>query len=317
MSSVDNPPRIGVVGYGEVGRILGDALCAQGLAWVGAWDLLFADETLGPPMVAAARAAGVVPCTSLAQLLAHADIVISAVTAANAFDVASESTASIRPGTYFFDLNSASPETKVRCAAVVDAKGARYVEAGVMASVPPYGIAVPMVVGGEHAGALAGRLVPLGFCMEVVAGKIGIASAIKMCRSIIIKGMEAIVIESYTTARRHGVEARVLESLRETYPGLDWERQGAYFFSRVAKHGRRRADEMREAAHTVEDCGFEPFMAAATSDKQAHIAALARSGLFRNVPGDDWRDYADCIIADSASMALSARKNTASNPQPS
>ena len=299
MHDVDKQLRIGVVGFGEVGRILCAALQPQGLAWLGAWDLLFADAAQGPPLAATARASGVQPCASLVQLLEHADIVISAVTAANAHDVASASAATIRRGSYFFDLNSASPEAKVRCAALIDAKGAHYVEAGVMTSVPPYGIAVPMVVGGKHAGALAAKLAPLGFSMEIVAEKIGVASAIKMCRSIIIKGMEAIVIESYTAARHHGVETRVLDSLRETYPGFDWEKQGAYFFSRVAKHGRRRAEEMREAAHTVEDCGFEPFMAAATSDKQAYVAALAKSGLFSNVAGDDWRDYADRIIADS------------------
>ena len=299
MNTPDTRLRIGVIGYGEVGQILCAALQKHGLAWVGAWDLLLADTVQGPPLAAVARTAGTEPCTSLIQLLANADIVISAVTAANAFDVASASAATIRRGSYFFDLNSASPETKVRCAALVDATGAHYVEAGVMTSVPPYGIAVPMVVGGKHAAALAAKLAPLGFSMEVVAEKIGVASAIKMCRSIIIKGMEAIVIESFTTARRHGVEARVLDSLRETYPGFDWEKQGAYFFSRVAKHGRRRAEEMREAAHTVEDCGFVPFMAAATSDKQAFVAALATLGLFNSVQGDDWRDYADRIIADS------------------
>jgi hypothetical protein len=119
--------------------------------------------------------------------------------------------------------------------------------------------------------------------------------------------MEAMVIESYATARRYGVEKRVLESLKETFPGLDWEKQGAYFFSRVAKHGKRRAEEMREAAVTVREAGFEPLIAAATAEKQNAVAALARAGVFRDVKEDEWRDYADRLIgARDAAKAKSA-----------
>ncbi len=131
----------------------------------------------------------------------------------------------------------------------------------------------------------------------MVSETIGVASAIKMCRSVVIKGMEALLIESFSAARKYGVEARVLESLRETFPGLDWEQQGGYFFHRVVKHGRRRAEEMREAAVTVREAGFEPCMASATADKQAYIASLAAKGLFVGIePGADWREYADRVI---------------------
>jgi 3-hydroxyisobutyrate dehydrogenase-like beta-hydroxyacid dehydrogenase len=231
-------------------------------------------------------------------LLDRADIAISAVTASNAIEVAREAAASIRAGTFFLDLNSASPGTKAKAAKFIETAGAHYVEAGVMTSVPPYGIRVPMLLGGKQAKALAERLVPLGFDMTVVDEKIGVASAIKMCRSVFIKGLEAIVIESYTTARRYGVERQVLASLAETYPQIDWEKQGSYLFSRVAKHGRRRAEEMREAANTVREAGFEPWMAAASAEKQDWIAALARDGLFDKLSADPgWREYADRIIA--------------------
>lgn len=290
--------KIGVVGYGEVGKILSHALRDKGIAWVGAWDLLFIDATRGPAMKAQARAERIEPCESLAALLARADIVISAVTASNTLEVAREAAPSIRSSVFFLDLNSASPTTKAKAAKLIDSAGACYVEAGVMASVPPYGVAVPMLLGGARAPELAEKLTPLGFDMTVVGEKIGVASAIKMCRSVFIKGLEAIVIESFSTARRYGVEQEVIASLSETYPEIDWEEQGAYLFSRVAQHGARRAEEMREAATTVREAGFDPWMSAATADKQAWIAALTRSGWFRDLaahPG--WRDYADKIIA--------------------
>jgi len=298
MREVEASLRIGLIGYGEVGRILTQALREKGIAWVGAWDILFHDAAQGLALKSRAREAGIEACGSLAELLVSADVAISAVTAANAHDVAREATASIRRGTYFLDLNSASPATKVASAKLVDAVGAHYVEAGVMTSVPPHGIRTPMLLGGKAAQELVVKLAPLGFDMTVVADEIGVASAIKMCRSVIIKGIEAIVIESYATARRHGVERHVIESLRETFPGIDWEKQGGYVFTRVTKHGRRRAEEMREVANTVREAGFEPWLSTAIAEKQDSVAALARGGLFRDLGAEaDWRDYADRMIA--------------------
>jgi 3-hydroxyisobutyrate dehydrogenase-like beta-hydroxyacid dehydrogenase len=112
-----------------------------------------------------------------------------------------------------------------------------------------------------------------------------------------IKGLEALVIESYATARQYGVEEHVLPTLQETYPGIDWSRQGAYYFSRVVQHGKRRAEEMREAANTVREAGFEPFMASAIADKQQWVADCAQAGVFEGLPRDArWEDYADRLI---------------------
>jgi len=300
MTLIDKRLRIGHVGFGEVGTILSQAIRTHGPSWLGAWDIVLPQGEPGRLMGMRARASGVKACASAADLYARADIIISAVTASNTYAAAEDAGRSIRPGSFYFDLSSASPGTKARAAKLVEAAGAHYVEAGIMTSVPPYGIKVPMVIGGPHAAELADKLRRFGFELEVVSETIGVASAIKMCRSVIIKGMEALVIESFSTARRYGVEARVLASLKETFPGLDWEKQGAYFFSRVVKHGKRRAEEMREAAVTVREAGFEPFMAAATAEKQDVVAKLAAAGGFEGIaPDADWRDYAERVIAQS------------------
>jgi 3-hydroxyisobutyrate dehydrogenase-like beta-hydroxyacid dehydrogenase len=292
-----NAIRIGLVGYGEVGKILGRALVERKVAWVGTWDRLLPEPVLGPAMRAHAAGAGVEPAASLAALLERADVVISAVTASQAHAVAEDAARAIRPGTWFLDLNSASPGTKAASSRLIDGAGGRFVESAVMTSVPPYGIKVPMLLGGAHAEALRALLAPLGFSMEVVADRIGVASAIKMCRSIMIKGLEAIVVESFTTARHYGVEAHVLASLRETFPTLDWERQGAYLFSRVAQHGKRRAEEMREVAVTVREAGLDPHMAAATAERQDWVAGLkSAAGLGEVAKDADWREYADRLL---------------------
>ena len=169
-----------------------------------------------------------------------------------------------------------------------------------MTSVPPYGIRVPLLLGGALAADLVGVLGAWGMDARAVSEKIGVASAIKMCRSVMIKGLEALVIESYTTARAYGVEDFVLPTLAETFPSIDWDKQGAYFFSRVVQHGQRRAEEMREAAHTVHEAGpgFEPFMASAIADKQQWVADQAKQGLFNGL-GKKARgqDYADRLLA--------------------
>lgn len=287
------PEHLGLIGWGEVGKIFSAGLAPQ-VRSTSAWDLRFADAQVRT----AATQAGLEACDGMAALCARADLIISAVTASSTLAVAEEAAPHIRPGTVFLDLNSASPGTKQQAARCIEATGAHYVEAGVMTSVPPYGIRVPMLLGGPQASALAAVLQGWGMQAQPVSERLGVASAIKMCRSIMIKGLEALVIESYATARHYGVEDQVLPTLAETFPGIDWNAQGAYFFSRVVQHGRRRAEEMRESAHTVAEAGMEPLMASAIAAKQQWVADLAAANAFAGLAqGARWEDYADALLA--------------------
>ena len=290
---------IGLIGYGEVGKIFSGGLLGQpGVTAVSAWDVKLVQPAAQAAQQAHASQAGVTAQPSMQALCAASTLILSAVTASNTLAVAQEAAAFIRPGTVFLDLNSASPGTKQQCAALINAAGGHYVEAGVMTSVPPYGIKVPMLLGGARAAELAPVLSGWGMDAKVVSDRLGVASAIKMCRSVMIKGLEALVIESYSTARAYGVEDHVLPTLQETFPGIDWSAQGAYFFSRVAQHGQRRAEEMRESAHTVREAGFQPFMAAAIAEKQQWVADEAKAGVLAGVPkGAPWQAYADALLA--------------------
>ena len=293
--------RIGLVGYGEVGRILAEDLRQRGVA-VCAHDLKLGDAS-GDALRAHALAHGVTLLVDHAALAAQSDLVVSAVTASQAVPVAAACAPAIRTGAFFLDFNSASPGAKIRAAGLIDAAGGRYVEGAVMTSIAPYRIEVPLLLGGTHAAALMPALEALGFAPRVASEKLGVASATKMCRSVMIKGLEAMVIESFTAARAYGVEDAVLASLKETFPGIDWERQGAYFFQRVIEHGRRRSEEVREVAETVREAGLTPWSAAGTAERQAWVADLADAGLFgqRGSAGfarsADWRTEADRILA--------------------
>jgi 3-hydroxyisobutyrate dehydrogenase-like beta-hydroxyacid dehydrogenase len=290
--------RVALIGYGEVGQILGAELSARGVARVRAFDILFGDPQRGVPLRERAQHDKVELTASAGAAVEDAHLVIAAVTADRTRDAALSVAGALRNGAFYVDVNSASPGTKSNCAAAVNGAGARYVEMAVMTSVPPHGIRTPMLAGGPHAAAVLPLLEALGFRVQHSSDRYGVASATKMCRSVIIKGMEALVIESFLAARRYGVEQEVLASLAETFPGMDWERNGDHFWSRVVQHGRRRAEEMREAAATVREAGIEPLMTRSIADRQAWLAALAQAGVFADLSKDaSWRDFADRVQA--------------------
>jgi 3-hydroxyisobutyrate dehydrogenase-like beta-hydroxyacid dehydrogenase len=296
-----NPKRwhVGLVGYGEVGRILAEDLRQKDVG-ITAYDLKLGQAG---PLRDHASVQGVALAASHADLAAKADFIISAVTASQAVAVAQACAPAVKKGAWFLDFNSASPGAKRRAAELIDGNGGRYVEGAVMTSIPPYRIKVPLLLGGAGAEELAPLLVALGFDAKVASRELGVASAVKMCRSVMIKGLEAMVIESFTTARAYGVEDAVLASLKETYPGIDWEKQGAYFFQRVIEHGRRRSEEVREVAETVREIGLTPWSAQGTAERQAWVADLADEGLFGPkgtaafARSPDWRTEADRILA--------------------
>ncbi len=292
---------VGLVGYGEVGRIVAEDLRALGVDAIVACDVKVGTEAAAP-LAGHATAHGVALTAAHAELAGAADLIVSAVTASQAVPVAHALAPALRPGTWVLDVNSASPGAKREAAAIVAAGGGRYVEGAVMTSVPPYRTRVPLILGGPHAAAFAPLLASLGFAPTVGPAELGIASATKMCRSVMIKGLEAMVIESFTAARALGVEQAVLASLAETFPGIDWERQGTYFFQRAVQHGRRRAEEMREVATTVREAGLEPWSASGTAARQGWVADLGDAGTFgdRRAVAGDWRVYADAILARRA-----------------
>jgi 3-hydroxyisobutyrate dehydrogenase-like beta-hydroxyacid dehydrogenase len=293
---------VGLIGYGEVGRILAEDLRKQEIK-VAAYDIKLRSDQSGGALRDHAGQHGVTLTASHADLAAQSDFIVSAVTASQAVPVAKACAAAVKQGAWYLDFNSASPGAKQRAAALIDAAGGHYVEGAVMTSVPPYRIKVPLLLGGSDAAALAPQLAELGFVPKVASDKLGVASAVKMCRSVMIKGLEAMVIESFTTARAYGVEDAVLASLKETFPGIDWEKQGAYFFQRVIEHGRRRSEEVREVAETVREAGLTPWSAQGTAERQAWVADLADEGLFGQrgtkefARSSDWRTEADRILA--------------------
>lgn len=297
---------IAIIGFGEAGGILGAELAKQGLA-VRVYDILLDDPAAREAMRRKSAEARVAAAATNRAAVTGADLVISAVTAASSVDVALAAAPHLARGQVFLDINSVSPEAKRASARAVEGAGADYVEAAVMAAVPPKRLRVPMILGGTRARDVAAALNALGFDTSAVADAVGVAAAIKMCRSVMVKGLEALVIECLMGARRYGAEKEVLASLDGTFPSMGWA--GAlpnYLIGRVAEHGRRRAAEMREVAATLENGGIAPRMAAATAELHDwFVDALAECGMSSSGNGAfDWRGAVDALLAASASCVV-------------
>lgn len=289
--------RIALVGFGEAGGILGHDLAACGLE-VSTYDILFDSRDARDAMLAKARVSKVRAGENFVDATRGAHLVISAVTASSALGVAKNAARSLTAGQTFLDINSVSPGSKQRMAEHFAKSPAHFVEAAVMAAVPPQRLKVPMLLGGAHAGELATRLRAIGLVASIASDRVGVASAVKMCRSVVIKGLEAIATESMLAARRYGAEDAVLKSLAATFPSMGWHgKLPDYLISRVAEHGKRRAAEMREAAQALRDVGVDPLMAEATAERQD---ALVRE-IAAQIPGArvdksfSWRELADAL----------------------
>lgn len=271
--------KIAFIGFGEVGQRFAKDFREQPAISMTAFDVLFLATELRETAQARAANLGVAPMQSAEEACESADIIISAVTADQTEIVAQQATAFLKPGQIFFDVNSASPETKRRAARVVNETGADYIEAAAMAPVRTPGIAVPILAGGPRSADVAERLNAMGMCITSVAQDYGRASAIKLCRSIMIKGIETLMVDCSKAVTHFGVAREVYASLGQTFPSIDWATLADAMTERVATHGVRRAAEMREAADMLREAGFNEALASAVAEAQA------RGAKGRNIAG--------------------------------
>jgi 3-hydroxyisobutyrate dehydrogenase-like beta-hydroxyacid dehydrogenase len=292
MSESNKTLQIGFLGWGEAGRILAGGLKKSGGADIGVFDLRFTGHSPDEQLWNQAMAEGLEPCRSLAELAKGRKVIISAVVASAALEAAKSAAPHLRPEQYYLDINSCSPGLKQEIAKELYSSGVRFVEAAVMSAIPPKGLAAPMLICGPHAQELANLLNPLGMVLSSTGPEYGGASAAKMLRSLVIKGIEAILQESLLGARVYGVEQAVLSSLCDTWPGLDWSKEASYLLGRTALHGPRRVSEMQESARTLEAAGVEPIIATAITER---LAWAVNRGLSREFTDHAPNSYAEVL----------------------
>lgn len=265
--------QVALIGFGEAASTFANA--AQWRNAACAFDVLTSGADTRDTMLGAYAGASVVPCEALEDAISGASVILSLVTADSALAVAKACAALLTPGQFFFDMNSVAPQTKRAAAQAIEAVGARYVDVAIMAPVKPAHMAVPLLVSGADAGEAVDRLSVLGFTnTRIVSEDVGRASTIKMLRSVMYKGVEALTAECLLACERAGVTDQVLDSFNAGSAGSgDWASGADYRLDRMMAHGLRRAAEMVEAAKTLEDLGVEPLMTRGTIERQRQIGA--------------------------------------------
>lgn len=260
------------MGFGEAGQAFARGLQPVSLR-IGAYDLKLDSSAIGKPFRQTMVDQSVMPC-ALADM-ARTRAIICLVTADQALVAARTAAPHLAAGAFWFDGNSCSPGTKRQAAEVIAQAGGRYVDLALMAPVHARLHRTPMLLSGPDAPDAVVALASLGMSAGIAGDQVGQASSIKMLRSVIIKGFEALTAEAFLAARAAGVEGAVIASLQASDPGFDWAARGAYNLERMLLHGARRAAEMIEVAATLRELGLPDRMAQATVQWQADLAALA------------------------------------------
>lgn len=271
---------IGFMGFGEAAPAIAEGLAEAGAGPLHAYDIAFESD----PGRFAPRTArsGAIMCASPAELASKCPLILSLVTCTEAVPAAKSIAPSLEREHIYADLNSASPVVKREVGSIAEASGARFVEAAVMSVVPPLRHKVPVLLCGRAAPELAAALSPYGMKLEVLGEEIGAASATKMFRSIMVKGLQGLFIECLLAARHFGAEKRVLDTVTASYPGIDWNQFADYLIGRSALHAGRQSHEMEEVSATLESLGESPLMARATAERLRRFSELG----FKNVFGD-------------------------------
>jgi 3-hydroxyisobutyrate dehydrogenase-like beta-hydroxyacid dehydrogenase len=288
-------PTLAFIGFGEAGQAIAAGLREAGAGRMSAWDILFAKPE-GEKLRRAGAASGMHCANSAAEAVRDADIVVSAVTAASSAEAARSVKAQLAGRPFFLDINSVSPGRKQETAKLLG-DAARYVDVAVLAPIHPARHQTPMLLAGPDAGAAAPVLTALGMRATIGGAEVGAAAAIKMVRSVMIKGIEALTLECFLAAARAGVIDEVAASMKNNYPGLDWAKIVPYNLERMANHGERRAAEMEEVADTLRELGVEPLMTSATVKRQREMGQI---GTQQSVQGVLKKDRAAMLGAISA-----------------
>ncbi len=271
-----NTPRVSFIGFGEAGQAIASGLRETGIERIAAWDILF-PEAAGAKLKAAGESMGVQLAKSAADAVAETDMIFSAVTAASSVDAARSVEPHLKGTPYYLDINSVSPGRKQETAKLLGER-ARYVDVAVIAPIHPARHKTPLLISGPHAYAISPLLNELEMKPSVVGDDTGQAAAIKMIRSVMIKGMEALTPECFLAASRAGVLEEVTASMKNNYPSLDWTKTAEYNLERMASHGERRAAEMEEFAGTLRELGLDPLMVDSTVKAQREMGALGKDG---------------------------------------
>ena len=272
-----NQLNLAFVGLGEAATAIISGWGQSRAKQIVGYDLKLDNSATRVEIETRCQELGIVCKSTLKAAIDKADIVFSTVTPDQAITVAEKGANYLRKGVFWFDLNSCAPLSKQIAAKKIEEVGGLYLDVAVMEPVYPKQHLVPLFLSGNSTSQAKPILtaLPLNFC--IIDGPIGRASSIKMVRSIMVKGMEALTAECTLAATAAGVIDEVLPSLKKGHPHIDVESRATYNFERSIVHGLRRAAEMEEVSKMLRDLGLPNNMSQASSVWQRKIAIDAKS----------------------------------------
>ena len=283
-----SPRVIALLGFGEAGSAIARGLCVEG-GWRGpskpgdnaprrviAIDTALDKDARGTALGETARALDVAIEDHYGAALSEADLVISAVQGEFARDAAAAAAPLLKKGAHFLDLCTVTGKMSDEDRAEIESGGGRYIDVAVMGGFFKQGIKAPMLVAGQEAEAAVAWMNASGFVATLLGPKPGSASSVKMLRSVLVKGIEALGVEALVTARRQGILDEVLGCLGDA----DDMTLGGFIAMLVQTHivhAHRRWEEMGLVARTLRETGVDPLMTEAIErshrrSADAHIA---------------------------------------------
>ncbi len=290
INRTNNTYTIAFIGFGEAAQAFVSKMDRSRVQRVRAFDLKLLGAEAATVQTTCAQYE-VEACATLAEALYGADIVWSLVTADQAHVAAHAAALELMPDAWFFDCNSCAPHTKQDSAALIEQAGGRYVDIAVMSPVLPARNRTPLLLSGPHADDASVLLNTLAMNASVEPGPVGTSSAVKMVRSIMVKGLEALFAECTLAGRLAGVDQQVFASLEASNPGFNWTERAAYNLERMTLHGERRAAEMEEVCSFLSHLGLPERMSESTVRWQRR---LAQSGV--QASADDYTAPTDALL---------------------
>lgn len=278
--------RLGLVGYGEVGSTLGRGLRSSGLRSLVAYDKYAFDGPYSGLIQSRAQESGVPLLRDPGQLAAEADIILGLTPGSSSLDSAAALAPHLTPGHLFVDVASATPNIKRAVAATVSPTGVTVGDASIVGT-PADGHALPILASGLAAERMRDALVPWGMRIEAVGPAIGTVSGIKILRSVVMKGLEALLVECLLSASELGIDAMILQSIDRSFKRSFVDMANA-LLTTGAIHAERRAEEVAMSAEALADAGLDPVVTKAAAERLRWVAGLGLKQHFGGVVPDSY-----------------------------
>lgn len=291
--------RIGFLGFGEVAHYFAKGLRAHGCKDIVAYSRRAAKAAADDPLRMYAMEAGVELAASPRDLAQRADLILAVTPGAAAVAAARSIRAYLKPGQIYIDASTGAVEAMERIDHVIGAR-ASFVDAAIMNAVPLGGIKVPIVMSGGAAERARELLSRYGMNIQVVHGKPGSATAMKLIRSVCMKGLAAVLLESLEAAHRHGILDEVAADLAGSVDERPFEQIIKRYVCGTAVHAERRIHEMSESLALLRALGSSTRMTRATRAKIADIAALGLREKFGGREPDTIGPVLQAIVDASA-----------------